>query len=49
MTVPNAMTGMVSNTVTVITTTKEITRKESERRDLFLEIYLILGIEDHGT
>jgi hypothetical protein len=49
MTVLNTMTSMVSNTVTVITTMKESTDKEDERRDLFLEIYLILEIEGNGT
>jgi hypothetical protein len=48
-TAPNTMTGMISNTVTVITTMKESTGKENERRDHFLGIYLILEIEGHGA
>jgi len=48
MTVPNTMTNMVGNTVRMITTMKESTGKENGKGDLFLGIYLILGIEGQG-
>jgi hypothetical protein len=49
MTGKNTTTNMVGNTARMITTMKESTVKENGRRDPFLGIYLILGIEYLGT